>query len=351
MNKIGNIEVNTPPEGYKKSLKSRVIVAIILVALFLPMLILGGWYFFFGIMGFLLIAIAEVIRAPRKQYNWTVYVFTYMIVLSYVYWMFFKENMAGYFVDPEHYQFSLENYCSNYEISIFGIATSLFVYCFEGIVDKNFTLADVTYFVFMTLLVGIGFQAMYFLRFFTSSVAYHETFASIAWGSHFFNAELTESNLLFKFLGSCELLVFVVLGPIFNDIFAYFGGIYFGKHKLNERVSPKKTWEGFYFGWVGGFVLTFAFGFIMAAIGLPVLPFLTTKEWYWILLIAIVNPLLADIGDLTFSLIKRYYQIKDYGDILRGHGGILDRIDSIIFSVIGTVMIIVLIRNGWNFLI
>ncbi len=350
MSKIGNIEVNTPPEGYKKSLKSRVLVALVLIAIVVPILILGGWYFFFGIMGFLLIAIAEVIRAPRKQYNWTVYVFTYMIVLSYVYWMFFKENMAGYISNPTDYKFSLENYCSNFEISIFGIAASLFVYCFEGIVDKNFTYADVAYFVLMTLLVGIGFQAIYFLRFFSSSVAHSGTFASVAWGAQHFDDSLT-SFRGFKFLGSCELIIFVVLGPIFNDIFAYFGGIYFGKHKLNERVSPKKTWEGFFFGWAGGFLLAAAFGLGMASAGLPVLPFLTFDRWYWILLIALVNPLFANIGDLTFSLIKRYYEIKDYGNILRGHGGILDRVDSIIFSVIGVVMIIVLIRNGWNFLI
>lgn len=348
--RIGNIEVNTPPEGYKKSLRSRIIVALVLIAIIVPILVLGGWWFFFGIMGFLLVAIAEVIRAPRKKYNWTVYAFTYMIVISYVYWMFFKENMHQYITNPNDYTFSLENYYQSFEISIYGIATSLFVYCFEGIVDKNFTYADVAYFVLMTLLVGIGFQAIYFLRFFSSALAFKDTFNAVLWNGEQFGAALV-SNPWFKFLGSGELLVFAALGPIFNDIFAYFGGIYFGKHKLNERISPKKTWEGFYFGWAGGFVIVFAFGMGLAAAGLPVLPFLTVDKWYWILLIAIVNPLFADVGDLTFSLIKRYYEIKDYGNILRGHGGILDRVDSIIFSVIGVVMLLVFINNGWNFLI
>lgn len=350
MSKIGNIEVNTPPEGYKSSLKSRVLVALVLLAIILPSIVIGGWLFFFVIMAFLLIAIAEVIRAPRKHYNWTVYAFTYAIVLSYVYWMFFKENMAEYLLDKENFVFSLENYYQKFEISIFGIAASLFVYCFEGIVDKNFTYADVAYFVLMTLLIGIGFQAIYFLRFFSTSIAFKEIYSSVGWASGNFNASLV-TNPLFRFLGSTELLVFIALGPIFNDIFAYFGGIYFGKHKLNERVSPKKTWEGFYFGWIGGFVIVFGFGMAMALAGIPVLPFLTVDKWYWILLIALVNPLFADIGDLTFSLIKRYYEIKDYGSILRGHGGILDRVDSIIFSVIGCVMLLVFINNGWNFLI
>ena len=68
-------------------------------------------------------------------------------------------------------------------------------------------------------------------------------------------------------------------------------------------------------------------------------------------MIALVEPILGTVGDLSFSLIKRYYDIKDYGNILRGHGGILDRADSVIFASIGAVIILVLMKNGWNFLI
>ncbi len=349
MNKIGNIEINTPPEGYKSSLKSRVIVALILFVTAVPTFILGGWYYFFSVMAFLVLAIAEVIKAPRKKYNWFVYVATYAIILSFVYWMFFKGNMAAYKADPEHFVLSLADYYEGFEVSVIGIAASLLVYCVVGVLDKNFGLDDVAYFFFMSLLLGLGFQSFYFIRYFPIQMAYSAK-GSITWGGLPYNSTLVE-NGLFKYLGSFELLLFVFVGPIFNDIAAYFGGVYFGKHKLNERISPKKTWEGFYWGLIVGFVVTAAFGLILAATGHPVLPFLTIDKWYWILLIAILEPVFATIGDLSFSLIKRYYDIKDYGNILRGHGGILDRCDSIIFSSIGAVILLILIKNGWNFLV
>lgn len=350
--KIGNIEINTPPEGYKTSLRSRLIVAGVLLLTAVPTFILGGWYYFFAIMAFLLVAIAEVIKAPRKKYNWFVYVATYAIILSFVYWMFFKGNMFAYskLEDKSQFAFSLADYYEKFEVSVIGIAASLLIYCLVGILDKNFGLDDIAYFFFMSLLVGLGFQAFYFIRYFPIQCAYSNDFASVTWAGQAYGRELVD-NGLFKHLGSFELLLFVFMGPMFNDIAAYFGGVYFGKHKLNERISPKKTWEGFYWGVIFGFVTTASFGLILAATGHPILPFLTIDKWYWIVLLALAEPLFGTIGDLTFSLVKRYYNIKDYGNILRGHGGILDRADSIIFSSIGVVITLILINNSWNFLI
>ncbi|MCR5513830.1 MAG: phosphatidate cytidylyltransferase [Bacilli bacterium] len=350
--KIGNIEINTPPEGYKSSLKSRLIVAGVLMVTAVPTFVLGGWPYFFAIMIFLLIAIAEVIKAPRKKYNWFVYVATYAIILSFVYWMFFKDNMSEYAkcIDNQtDFVFSLDKFYEGFEVSVIGIAVSLLVYCVVGILDKNFGLDDIAYFFFMSLLVGLGFQAFYFIRYYPVQCA-NSGFADITWGGMAYGETLA-NTAAYQYWGSFELLLFVFIGPIFNDIAAYFGGVYFGKHKLNERISPKKTWEGFYWGVIVGFVATAAFGLILAATGNPVLPFLTIDKWYWIVLIALLEPLFATIGDLSFSLIKRYYNIKDYGNILRGHGGILDRADSIIFSSIGAVIVLILIKNGWNFLI
>ena len=164
--KIGNIEINTPPEGYKSSLKSRLIVAGVLLITAVPTFILGGWFYFFAIMAFLLVAIAEVIKAPRKKYNWFVYVATYVIILSFVYWMFFKGNMSSYLKDPDNFVMSLDEHYESFEVSVIGIAASLLVYCVVGILDKNFGLDDIAYFFFMSLLVGLGFQSFYFIRYF-----------------------------------------------------------------------------------------------------------------------------------------------------------------------------------------
>ena len=350
--KIGNIEINTPPEGYRTSLRSRLIVAGVLLVTAVPTFILGGWFYFFAIMAFLLVAITEVIKAPRKKYNWFVYVATYAIILSFVYWMFFKGNMSSYLKDPDNFVMSLDEHYESFEVSVIGIAASLLVYCVVGILDKHFGLADIAYFFFMSLLVGLGFQSFYFIRYFPIKAAADPlaAYAGVTWGGQAYGPELINNNF-FKYFGSFELLLFVFIAPMFSDIAAYFGGVYFGKHKLNERISPKKTWEGFYWGIIVGFVASAAFGLILAATGHPILPFLTIDKWYYIVLIALVEPILGTVGDLSFSLIKRYYDIKDYGNILRGHGGILDRADSVIFASIGAVIILVLMKNGWNFLI
>lgn len=107
-----------------------------------------------------------------------------------------------------------------------------------------------------------------------------------------------------------------------TDTFAYFCGRLFGKHKLIPSVSPKKTVEGA----VGGVV----FGALSAVIyGLVVAKVFHVMPNYWVLLIGgLIIPVVSQIGDLVMSAIKREYDIKDFGKILPGHGGLLDRFDS-----------------------
>lgn len=109
-----------------------------------------------------------------------------------------------------------------------------------------------------------------------------------------------------------------------SDTFAYFGGRAFGKHKMNPRISPKKTWEGCFCGIIGGFVLSFGLSFLY---GQGLNPALN-------LALCIICPITAELGDLCFSSIKRYYGVKDFSNLLPGHGGILDRIDSLLANII-----------------
>ena len=107
-----------------------------------------------------------------------------------------------------------------------------------------------------------------------------------------------------------------------NDTGAYLSGITLGRHKMFPRISPKKSWEGA----VGGALATIASAFIIAH-------FYTFMElWQWIGM-ALVVVLAGTFGDLTESMVKRQLDIKDSGHILPGHGGFLDRLDSMLFAI------------------
>lgn len=105
-----------------------------------------------------------------------------------------------------------------------------------------------------------------------------------------------------------------------NDVFAYLVGITMGKHRLCERISPKKSWEGF-------------FGGIIGAIGVGTLGayFLDGRYEIWIGLAAIIA-ITGVLGDLVESMFKREAGIKDSGNIMPGHGGVLDRFDALLIS-------------------
>lgn len=111
----------------------------------------------------------------------------------------------------------------------------------------------------------------------------------------------------------------------FTDTFAYFVGVYMGRVKLCPRISPKKTVEGFIGGIVGSVTLSVISGFIINSFGIDIkiIHFVITG-----FLCAIASVL----GDLAASYIKRYTGIKDFGNIIPGHGGIMDRFDSILFT-------------------
>ena len=119
--------------------------------------------------------------------------------------------------------------------------------------------------------------------------------------------------------GFSLLLVFIFIWS--SDTFAYLVGRQFGKHKLFEAVSPKKTWEGF----IGGGILTVLLGVIISMI--------TEDDWMAISILALLSFIFGSIGDLVQSTFKRTVDIKDSSNLIPGHGGILDRMDSFIFAM------------------
>lgn len=115
-------------------------------------------------------------------------------------------------------------------------------------------------------------------------------------------------------------IIYVLGIAIFSDTCAYYSGSLWGKKKLWPKVSPKKSWVGA-FGSLGGAIL---FSMLYGSFAFSI-------KWYFLFLLAIILNLGAQLGDLFESALKRYLQVKDSGAILPGHGGILDRIDSLLF--------------------
>lgn len=106
------------------------------------------------------------------------------------------------------------------------------------------------------------------------------------------------------------------------DTGAYIAGKNFGKHKLLERISPGKTWEG----WIGGTILSIVVAYVLAL-------FFQDLELYQWIGMAVIVSVFGVLGDLTESLLKRSLNVKDSGTLLPGHGGILDRFDSLIMVI------------------
>jgi phosphatidate cytidylyltransferase len=118
-------------------------------------------------------------------------------------------------------------------------------------------------------------------------------------------------HLLFSF--------FIILWS--QDTFAYLVGMTLGKHKLFEKISPKKTWEGT----IGGTFFGLLAAFILS------LFFKELPTWQWLVAALIIN-ISGTFGDLSESMLKRRFNVKDSGNIFPGHGGVLDRFDAVIFS-------------------
>jgi len=131
----------------------------------------------------------------------------------------------------------------------------------------------------------------------------------------FFNLGFIEGKYAYTYPLGFLLLLWT------NDTGAYLVGVKFGKHKLFERHSPKKTWEGFF----GGLMLCIIVGAIISSY------FTSLEMWKWIV-VGIIIAVFGTLGDLTESMLKRSFHVKDSGSLLPGHGGLLDRFDGLLVA-------------------
>lgn len=203
-------------------------------------------------------------------------------------------------------------------------------------------------------------------------------FASIVFGKNFDGADIGKAFTticytglgfgaltILRFLG-LRFIVYLFMITILTDVFAYFGGYFFGKHKMSPNISPKKTWEGAIIGSLVAVTCATIFAFFYGVFfkttfnkeGIETL-FSNTNgvSIFWkgnfdslskgfkflaIFTISTFISIAGQVGDLVASKLKRTYGLKDYGNIFPGHGGVLDRLDSAIFASLALLLIFVL---------
>lgn len=315
--------MNQVQPEFQKRFSNRVMVALILAALAIPSIIIGSWLIIlFALVG-LVFATQEMLSVKTDStYPLPIRIFVYLMMVMMIYYVFIYNNLTSVRLDFS--QWSFETGLNKLELPTLVLTILALTLFFSSITDVRFKLPDATYLITMSLLLSLSFQSFLFLRFFPDFI-----FGDVP-------RSMFENSLLLLYAG---------VGTFSTDIGAYLVGTFFGKHKMNVRVSKNKTWEGFFGGLVSSFIVSFTFAWIADMLGSPLLPFLTMHQWYWLVLISLSMPLIATLGDFTFSLIKREFGVKNFSNILGEHGGILDRVDSFSMVVLVVALIISLISE------
>lgn len=258
-------------------MKTRIISSIVILVICIPFILMGGIAFNLAVYAISMFALKEFIDVKSSIKP----VPTFIQFISYIFMTLLV------LVD-------VASISSAYSLDYRVLAALFLTYLIPAVIyhdRKKYSIKDAFYMIGGVLFLGITMALLIMLR---------------------------ESGL--------KLFVFLFTITITTDIFAYIGGSLVGKHKLVSAVSPNKTWEGLIIGTLMGVFVSSMYYHtcidpeLSKIILLMVTTFLT---------------LLAQFGDLTFSAIKRYFGRKEFSNLIPGHGGILDRLDSILFVLLG----------------
>ena len=253
-------------------MKQRIITAAIMLAVCIPLLVLGGIPFIFLVSILSLIGLYEFLRLKKFPLLMRIISYVFMILIILL-------NTNDFSID--------------YRI-IFSIM-GLFLIAIIFYKKDKYNINDALFLIGSVLFLGITFKSFIVVR-----------------------------NM------GLDYILFLLLITIITDTFAYITGLLIGKHKMCPNVSPNKTWEGFVGGLlIGTFVST---AFYYTALN-------TNSNLLVLTLIIAALSVIGQIGDLVFSAIKRNFDIKDYSNIFPGHGGVLDRVDSLLFVLLAFSLI------------
>ena len=261
----------------------RVASAIVMVLIFVPFLIMGGIPFtilmaVLGVLG--LYELLKIRGDVKKKFP------VVMRLLAYLMTIFLIVNNAN----SIDLQYDLDYRLVSLIIFIF-LAPMVFINN-----SKKYNLNDALFLVGSVVFIGLSFNLLTVIRNF--NIAY---------------------------------IIYLFLITTMTDTFALFTGMFIGKHKLAPEISPKKTIEGAVGGSIMGTLIATAFYTTVISSSVPLV---------FLILITLALTAVGQIGDLAFSAIKRYYGQKDFSDLIPGHGGILDRLDSLVFVVLAFILVL-----------
>ncbi len=263
----------------------RVISAIVALLIFIPIFIVGGTIYNVAVLILSVLALREFLNIKQIKKELP----TFIVFISYVLLtLFVLTNITN-----KDIIFSIDYRIISGLFLVFTIPTVLYH-------DRSlYSIVDAFYLIGGIFFLGISFSLMILIR----------------------NVGLST-------------IIYLFLITIMTDTYAYLIGKLIGKHKLLESISPNKTWEGT----IGGTVIGTFIGtcFYITVIN-------PSLEIYVAVLMTLFLSIIGQFGDLFFSAIKRYYGKKDFSNIMPGHGGILDRLDSIIFVILGFMFFISII--------
>ena len=324
-----HLHVNELSKATKASLRTRVISALAATVIVVPLIFLGDYGFAALLLVVLGFCIYEFIHCAGKKYSISLYIITFVLSVIMSFWPIIH-SLFDAMQSNTLSTWRIYDGFNGLSLPMTALVVGACALFLVVVLDRFFELRDACYVFTLAIIISIGIQSILFLR-------YYPLFERYGFGQpeNYFNT--------FDNLESALLVLYVAIATFFTDIGAYFVGIFFGKHKMNERISPKKTWEGFFGGLVISTIVSFLFAFLFTLNDHPVLQIFDKAHWYYILILSLIIPPFAVLGDFVFSSIKRYYGIKDFGKIMPGHGGALDRIDSIIFTTTVSALVISLI--------
>ena len=260
----------------------KILGAIVLIAIFVPFLIIGELPFTILMSVLSIFGLYELlkVRETKKKFPLVLKIFAYLLTC---YFCLYNTN-------------SIE-FINKFDYRVMAGIIFLFISPIVFINNnEEYNINDALFLIGSVLFIGLSFNLIIITR----------------------NYDIT-------------YIIYLLLITTITDTFALFTGMLIGKHKLCPKISPKKTIEGLIGGTImGTFVATIFYNTIISS----TVPLVT------VIMLTFVLCLVGQLGDLVFSSIKRYYDVKDFSNLIPGHGGILDRFDSLIFVVLAFTILI-----------